>query len=288
MPGCDGWMPGPGRRARSYSLNMGAAEDDDQRKQRGGESASFWNRLKLRLLARLSAGQFSPGQGDPRSRRDHHGREQPLGRRARPDGRRRAPRGHARAAADKWRLTRRPRDRVAHGLCVLHGELAATSVRGRRADGDLRRDDRANTISRSRSVRTRFGGPPRPRFARLRIKMAELEDETAHRDRLNLWIAFDYGGQAGSANAARRIVEEGLEAEEIDELFGKYARAGASRSGSADPHLRRAPDLELPALAGRVLGNSFSRSAAGPNSARTTSAPPMGEYSRAPCWFGRR
>ena len=56
--------------------------------------------------------------------------------------------------------------------------------------------------------------------------MADLEDETAHRDRLNLWIAFDYGGRGELANAARRIVEEGLEAEEIDEeVFGKYLYA---------------------------------------------------------------
>ena len=41
-----------------------------------------------------------------------------------------------------------------------------------------------------------------------------------------LAIAFDYGGRAELANAARRIVEEGLEAEEIDEeVLGKYLYA---------------------------------------------------------------
>jgi undecaprenyl diphosphate synthase len=75
-------------------------------------------------------------------------------------------------------------------------------------------------------VRTRFVGRRDRVSSELRIQMAELEDETAHRDRLNLWIAFDYGGRAELANAARRIVEEGLEAEEIDEdVFGKYLYA---------------------------------------------------------------
>jgi len=75
-------------------------------------------------------------------------------------------------------------------------------------------------------VRTRFVGRRDRVSPELRVQMAELEDETAHRDRLNLWIAFDYGGRAELANAARRIVEEGLEAEEIDEeVLGKYLYA---------------------------------------------------------------
>jgi undecaprenyl diphosphate synthase len=47
--------------------------------------------------------------------------------------------------------------------------------------------------------------------------MEDLEDETASRDRLELWIAFDYGGRAELATAARSIVEAGLTPEEIDE-----------------------------------------------------------------------
>jgi undecaprenyl diphosphate synthase len=47
--------------------------------------------------------------------------------------------------------------------------------------------------------------------------MAALEDETADRQRLNLWIAFDYGGRAELADAARRLIEAGVRADEVDE-----------------------------------------------------------------------
>jgi undecaprenyl diphosphate synthase len=66
-------------------------------------------------------------------------------------------------------------------------------------------------------VRTRFVGRRDRVSAELRQRMAELEDETAHRDRLSLWIAFDYGGRAELADAARRMVEAGLRPDEIDE-----------------------------------------------------------------------
>ena len=45
----------------------------------------------------------------------------------------------------------------------------------------------------------------------LRAQMEGLEDETVHNDRLNLWIAFDYGGRAELLEAARRLVEAGEE-----------------------------------------------------------------------------
>ncbi len=72
-------------------------------------------------------------------------------------------------------------------------------------------------------VRTRFVGRRDRVSDELRERMESLEDETAHRDRLDLWIAFDYGGRAELANAARRVVEAGLQPDEIDEeVFGKY------------------------------------------------------------------
>ena len=40
---------------------------------------------------------------------------------------------------------------------------------------------------------------------------------TANETRLSLWIAFDYGGRAELVEAARRIVESGVDAQEIDE-----------------------------------------------------------------------
>jgi undecaprenyl diphosphate synthase len=66
-------------------------------------------------------------------------------------------------------------------------------------------------------VRTRFIGrrdrvPPEARAA-----MAVLEDETARNERLQLWIAFDYGGRAELVEAARRLVAESVEADAVDE-----------------------------------------------------------------------
>ena len=42
-------------------------------------------------------------------------------------------------------------------------------------------------------------------------------------DQLDLWIAFDYGGRAELAGAARRLVQAGVAPEEIDE--DTFARA---------------------------------------------------------------
>ena len=66
-------------------------------------------------------------------------------------------------------------------------------------------------------VRTRFIGRRDRVSDSLRAQMEELEDETARRDRLDLWIAFDYGGRAELAEAAKRIAAAGLTPEEIDE-----------------------------------------------------------------------
>ena len=51
----------------------------------------------------------------------------------------------------------------------------------------------------------------------LRAKMDELETATRELTRLDLWIAFDYGSRAEIAEAARRIVEDGIAADEVDE-----------------------------------------------------------------------
>jgi undecaprenyl diphosphate synthase len=66
-------------------------------------------------------------------------------------------------------------------------------------------------------VRSRFIGRRDRVSPELLRQMEELEDETADRDRLQLWIAFDYGGRAELAEAARRVVASGLSVEEIDE-----------------------------------------------------------------------
>jgi undecaprenyl diphosphate synthase len=66
-------------------------------------------------------------------------------------------------------------------------------------------------------VRTRFIGRRDRASAELREQMERLEEETAGNDRLNLWVALDYGGRAELVEAARRLIDSGIEPAEIDE-----------------------------------------------------------------------
>jgi undecaprenyl diphosphate synthase len=59
-------------------------------------------------------------------------------------------------------------------------------------------------------VRTRFFGRRDRVPDELRAKMETLEAETASLDRLNLWIAFDYGGRAELVDALRAILDGGV------------------------------------------------------------------------------
>jgi undecaprenyl diphosphate synthase len=68
-----------------------------------------------------------------------------------------------------------------------------------------------------RGVRTRFMGRRDRAPAELQEQMVRLEEETAGNERLNLWIAFDYGGRAEIVEAARRLAEAGVEPGEITE-----------------------------------------------------------------------
>ena len=66
-------------------------------------------------------------------------------------------------------------------------------------------------------VRVRFIGRRDRATEALLAKMTELEDETSRNRRLQLWIAFDYGGRAEIVEATRRLVEEGVDPRDIDE-----------------------------------------------------------------------
>ena len=66
-------------------------------------------------------------------------------------------------------------------------------------------------------VRTRFFGRRDRVPQALQQKMARLEVETAHNDRLSLWIAFDYGSRGEIVEAARRLVAEGVAPEDVSE-----------------------------------------------------------------------
>ncbi len=68
-------------------------------------------------------------------------------------------------------------------------------------------------------VHVRFIGRRDRAPARLLAQMEALEERTFSNTRLQLWIAFDYGGRAELIEAARRIVESGAAAEDVDEAL---------------------------------------------------------------------
>jgi undecaprenyl diphosphate synthase len=80
-------------------------------------------------------------------------------------------------------------------------------------------------------VRTRFIGRRDRAPVELRERMAALERETESNRRLNLWIAFDYGGRAEIVEAANRAVASGREVDE--DIFASYLNAPEMR----DPDL---------------------------------------------------
>jgi undecaprenyl diphosphate synthase len=81
----------------------------------------------------------------------------------------------------------------------------------------------AETIERElpdlaeQGVRVRFIGRRDRAPEELRRRMEGMETRTELNTRINLWVAFDYGGRAELVEATRRIVESGVEAAEIDE-----------------------------------------------------------------------
>jgi undecaprenyl diphosphate synthase len=81
----------------------------------------------------------------------------------------------------------------------------------------------AETIERElpdlckQGVRVRFIGRRDGIPEELRRRMAELESETSTNTRLDLWVALNYGGRAEIVDAARRLVEEGVHPDDVDE-----------------------------------------------------------------------
>jgi len=96
----------------------------------------------------------------------------------------------------------------------------------------------------AQGVRTRFIGRRDRAPAELLERMEALERETAANDRLQLWIAFDYGGRAEIVEAARRVLREGISPDELDEeIFAEYL----SEPDMPDPDLliRTSGELRL-------------------------------------------
>jgi undecaprenyl diphosphate synthase len=69
----------------------------------------------------------------------------------------------------------------------------------------------------AQGVRVRFLGRRDRAPEALHDRMVALEEETRHNERLSLWIAFDYGGRDELVQAARRLVESGIDPREVDE-----------------------------------------------------------------------
>ncbi len=87
----------------------------------------------------------------------------------------------------------------------------------------------AETIERElpdlakQGVRTRFIGRRQRAPEWLQARMSALEEETAGKDRLHLWIAFDYGGRAEIVDAVERLLADGAEVEESALTARMYA-----------------------------------------------------------------
>ena len=93
-------------------------------------------------------------------------------------------------------------------------------------------------------VRTRFLGRRDRIEAWLEQKMRLLEERTAHLDTLNLWIAFDYGGRGELVEAARRLIEDGVRAEDVDEA-AFAARLYAPELAEIDLLVRASGELRI-------------------------------------------
>ncbi len=73
-----------------------------------------------------------------------------------------------------------------------------------------------------------------PLGAKLQKQIAEAIELTKDNNRMTLAIAFNYGGRAEIVDAVRRIVDEGIPSDKIDEaLFDRYL----STHGQPDPDL---------------------------------------------------
>jgi undecaprenyl diphosphate synthase len=69
----------------------------------------------------------------------------------------------------------------------------------------------------AQGVRVRFIGRRDRAPDALQARMVAMEEETAANDRIDLWVAFDYGGRAELVDAARRLIEAGTRPGDLDE-----------------------------------------------------------------------
>ena len=94
----------------------------------------------------------------------------------------------------------RPADEVG-ALMEIFGETIEREL------PDLVQAGRAHALHRA----------PRPRARRAAAQDGRARGRDRDNTRLDLWIAFDYGGRAEIVDAARRLVEDGVPPERVDE-----------------------------------------------------------------------
>ena len=119
----------------------------------------------------------------------------------------------------------------------------------------LRRRDDLN----ERGVRVRFIGRRGGRVPeRVLRHIEDTEALTARNRRMTLTFAFNYGGRAELTDAVQSIAARSRPAAEAGPDLRPHDRPAPLRARHARPrphgaHVRGVPDLELPALAERVL-----------------------------------
>jgi undecaprenyl diphosphate synthase len=93
-------------------------------------------------------------------------------------------------------------------------------------------------------VRVHFVGRRDRCSAELRALMADMEERTVANRRLDLWVAFDYGGRDELVRAAQALVREGLDADEIDErAFARHL--SAPEMPDPDLLIRTSPEVRI-------------------------------------------
>jgi undecaprenyl diphosphate synthase len=77
-----------------------------------------------------------------------------------------------------------------------------------------------------RGARLRFLGRRKHLPEPVQTSIREAEELTRHNDKLDVYVALNYGGRAEIVDAARRMMEDGLKPEEVDETtFASYLYA---------------------------------------------------------------
>ncbi|MBA2448482.1 MAG: isoprenyl transferase [Chloroflexi bacterium] len=127
-------------------------------------------------------------------------------------------------STENWQ---RPNDEVS-GLMEILGQVIDRETEDLHANGvRLRHIGRLDGLPSHLQERVRYA--------------AEL---TRHNTRLTVNVAFNYGGRAEIVEAARRLIREGIDPEQLDEeLFGSYLYTG----GLPDPDviIRTAGEMRL-------------------------------------------